>query len=47
MPTDMCTKPCLGPIISWSTKWMTVLHFYPSSDTEHHQLTKLDEFYVT
>ena len=23
MQEDMCTKPCLGPIISLSTKWMT------------------------
>ena len=23
MPEDMCNKKCLGPIISWSTKWMT------------------------
>ena len=23
VPADMCTKPCPGPIISWSTIWMT------------------------
>ena len=23
IPADMCTKPCLGPIISWINKWMT------------------------
>ena len=23
MPADMCTKPCSGPIIIRSTKWMT------------------------
>ena len=30
---DMCTKPCPGPIISWSTKLMTEFIFYPTSDT--------------
>ena len=33
MPEDMCTKPCSGPIISWSTKWMTGFRFYPTSET--------------
>ena len=33
MPEDMWTKPCLGPIISRSTKWMTGFRFYPASDT--------------
>ena len=33
MPTDMCTKPCSGPIISWITKWMTGFRFYKNSDT--------------
>ena len=37
MPADMCTKPCSGPIISWSTKWMTGFIFYITSDTEHYQ----------
>ena len=27
MSADMCTKPCLGPVISCSTKWMTGFHF--------------------
>ena len=34
---DMCTKPCSGPIISWSTKFMTGFSLYPTSDTEHYQ----------
>ena len=33
MPEDMCTKPCSGPIISWSTKCMTGLRLYTTSDT--------------
>ena len=33
MPEVMCTIPCLGPIISLSTKWMTGLRLYPTSDT--------------
>ena len=30
MPTDICTKPCSGPIIIRSTKWMTGFIFYPT-----------------
>ena len=37
MPADMCTKPCLGPIISRSTKCMIGFIFYPTSETEHYQ----------
>ena len=37
MLADMCTKPCSGPIIGRSKKWMTGLRFYPTSDTEHYQ----------
>ena len=44
IPADMCNKPCLGPIIIWSTKWMTRFRFYPSSYTEQHQIMKLHEF---
>ena len=33
IPEDMCTKPCAGPIISQSTKWMTGFRFYPTSET--------------
>ena len=29
----MCTKPCVVPIISRSTKWMTGFRLYPTSDT--------------
>ena len=47
VPEDMCTKPCLGSIISWINKWMTGFRLYPSSDTEHHQIIKLYEFDVT
>ena len=38
MSADICTKPCLGPIIIQSTKWTTGLRLYPTSDTEHYQL---------
>ena len=38
LPEDICTKPCSGPIISHSTKWMTGFRFYPTSDTEHYQV---------
>ena len=41
IPADMCTKPCPGPIISRSTKWMTGFIFYPTSDTEHYQFMRL------
>ena len=37
MPADICTKPCSGPIISRSNKWMTGFRFYPTSETEHYQ----------
>ena len=40
----MCTKPCLGPIISQSTKWMTGFRFYPTSEIEQFQLMRLHEF---
>ena len=33
MPSDMCTKPCSGPIISRSNKWMTGFRLYSNSDT--------------
>ena len=36
MPADMCTKPCSGPIIIRSNKWITGFIFYPTSDTEHY-----------
>ena len=46
MLADMCARLCLGPIIDESTKWMPVLHFYSSSDTEHYKFKKLHEFEV-
>ena len=46
MPADMCTKPCSGPIISRSTKWMTGFRFYSTSETEHYQFMRLHEFIV-
>ena len=46
MPADMCTKPCSGPIISRSTKWMTGFRFYPTSETERYQFMILHEFIV-
>ena len=33
MPADMCTKPCLGTIISRINKWMTGFILYPTSET--------------
>ena len=46
MPEDICTKPCSGPIISQSTKWMTGFRFYPTRETEHYQFMRLHEFIV-
>ena len=46
MREDMCTKPCSGPIISWSTKWITALKLYPTIDTKHYQLMRLHKFVV-
>ena len=40
---DICTKPCSGPIISNSTKWITGLQVYPSSDSEHYQRMTLED----
>ena len=46
MPADVCTKSCSGPIIIRSTKCMTGLRFYPTSETEHYQFMILHEFIV-
>ena len=46
MPEDMCNKPCSGPIINQTTKWMTGFRLYPTSDTEHYQLMRLYKFVV-
>ena len=46
MLEGMCTKPCSGPIISCSTKWITRFRLYPTSDTEHYQFMRLHEFVV-
>ena len=43
---DMFTKPWSGPIISWSTKWMTRFIFYPTSEREHYQFMRLHELIV-
>ena len=32
VPAYMCTKPCLGTIISQGTTWIIELKFYPNSD---------------
>ena len=40
----MCTKLCLGPINSWSTKWITGFILYPHSDIEQYQLMIINEF---
>ena len=37
MPAYFCTKPCSGPIIRRSTKWMTGFRLYPTSEIEHYQ----------
>ena len=44
IPEDICTKPCIGPIIRRRTKWMTLFRLYPTSVTEHYQLMILYEF---
>ena len=46
MPTDMCTKPCPGEIISQITKWISGFRLYPTSETEHYQFMILHEFIV-
>ena len=46
MPADMYTKPCSGPIIIRSNKWVTGFRFYPTSETEHYQFMILHEFIV-
>ena len=46
MSSDMCTKPCPGPIIICITKCMTVFRFYPTRDKEHYQLMRLHAFVV-
>ena len=33
IPENMCTKPCSGPIISRSNKWIIGFRFYPTSET--------------
>ena len=44
MLADMRTKPCSGPIISRSIKWMTEFIFYTTSNIEHYQLMRSHEF---
>ena len=46
MLSDMCTRPCPGPIISRGTKWMTGFRFHITSDTEHDQLMRSHEFFL-
>ena len=46
MPADMCMKPCSGPIISQSTKYMTGFRFYPTSEIEQYQFMILHNFIV-
>ena len=46
IPEDICTKPFSDPIISRSTKCMTGIILYTSSDIEHHQLMTLNEFVI-
>ena len=45
-PEYMCTKPCSGPIINQSNKWMTGFRFYPTSEIEHYHFMRLHEFIV-
>ena len=41
IPAYMCSKPCSGPIISRSTKWMDGFIFYPTSEPpQDHEYTK-------
>ena len=47
MPLDMCTKPCLGPIIIRINKFITGFCSHPPIDNEHHQLMKLHDFIAT
>ena len=44
MPADICTKPCLGPIISQSNKCMNGFRLYTTSETEHYQFMRFHEF---
>ena len=44
--SDMCTKPCAGPIIIRIAKWITGFRLYPNSDTEHYHIMRLHEFVV-
>ena len=46
MPSDMCTKPCSGLIISQGNKGMTGFILYPTSDTKDYQLMRLYEIVV-
>ena len=41
MLVDMCNKPLLGPITSWSAKCMTGFWFYPPNDLYHFKLMPL------
>ena len=41
IPEDMCNKPCLGTMISRSTKYITWFCLYLSINIEHHQCMKL------
>ena len=43
----MCTKPCVGPIISRINKWITGFCFYPLSETEYNKLKELQKFEAT
>ena len=46
IPADMCTKPCLVPIISSSNKCITGFRLYLISEIEHYQFMILHEFIV-
>ena len=41
VPADMCTKPCSGPIISRSNKWMTRFRLYPTTEIQLVFLTNI------
>ena len=44
--SDMCIKPCSGPIISQGNKWMTGFRSYTTSETEHYQFKRLHKYIV-
>ena len=46
MTADMCTKPCLDPIIIQISKWMNGFVLNTTRDIEHYQLMIFYGFFV-